>query len=269
MKSPIIVHITDAHIDDPRREPNAHLRLRRIAETIAEQEDRDRTVICDTGDLGWSMASTEADKIRWALAPVYGWRMIFSQGNHDHGPWGLVRWGRRSDHWRDLVAGLTGHDPPEAPEIEVRSFAGVDFIAANSAHDQSFLARGKLGEEQIENIAQACGRARRAKKKSVLLIHHCPSGGNATKRLSDRRELGEALDSVGGVDLMLTGHLHRDREWSGVFGAGRLISTGPATETPIWYRRVFWNDLNQIRWNWRYAGDGGARSRDRSRRSDR
>ena len=241
MQSPIIIHITDAHIRDPRRPDDAHKRLRQVFEHIARTEDPDRTVICDTGDLGWSMTKGEAEEIVWAFAPVRGWwRILCSQGNHDHGPKGLFWRRKNSDRWYDLVEDVTGSRPPHAPEIVVRRFRRTAFISANSARDQTFLARGKLGEDQIKNICAAVENANRRGQRSVLMLHHCPSGGNATKRLSDRRDLGEALKGVGRVDLMLTGHLHQDRQWSNILGSSRLISSAPITEEPMRYRRIWW-----------------------------
>ena len=242
MPSPVIIHLTDAHIKDPRRKKGAHQRLRRVAAHIAHTEDLDRVVVCDTGDMGWSMTPEEARKIRWALDPIAGKvRVLASQGNHDHGPKGLVRRNRNSEIWHDLIEDVTGLAPARSPKVMVQRFKKTIFIVANSAHEQTFLARGVLGSDQIDEIKSHVEKANRWAQRSVLLMHHCPSGGNPTKRLSDRHELKAALVEAGGVDLMLVGHLHHDREWSSAFGARRLLSSAPITGEPMRYRRLSWD----------------------------
>lgn len=244
----MIAHFSDAHVLDPRFPDGAHDRLHDLCRRIAEEEDRRSTVVCVTGDLGWDMSAEEARLIVEAMEPLRGWKVLHAKGNHDHGPLGLVRRTGAVERWRAMVDDMTGYLPGEYPSARYVAFQGVAFIVANSSWDQTFLARGRIGELQIKAIARGVERARKMGLRLVLMLHHCPSGGDRTKRLSDRDEFGAALEEVGGVDLMLTGHLHRAKEWRGVYGADWLISAPAATEDGR-YRKIWW-DGARLRWEW-------------------
>ena len=242
-----IVHTGDMHLHDWRfgdpSEIEAH--ARRVVKSIIENEDAADTVVCDTGDMMQHGGQEECDAVRRVYEPLlnHGFQIVACPGNHDL--WWNGLGGRllnrflggypKDDEFDALASDLMRREVDGWPVAFRRG--PVVFIAANSSHRHTYLASGYLGEEQIDYIADTVRTCHNVGVAPVILVHHCLSGGQRSKRLQDRRELGDALEEAGGVSLILSGHLHEANSWSGVFGADRLVST-PAMVESKKYRRL-------------------------------
>ena len=238
-----LIHISDLHMHDFRFSGNMVKATKELVEKIIEQEDPAECVVIISGDLVSSMTGREKISALYALLPLRnaGFRILIAKGNHDHGPLGLILKSSAVDHFRDLVKKVCGHLPDEWPQhIELDDMM---IVTMNSSWDQTVLARGRLGVDQIKEAQRLFDRV--PDKLHVATFHHCPSSGDPTKRLSDRMKLKEHLE----CDLMLVGHLHQDREWSNTFGAKLLMSVAPSARENK-YRKIWFNENGGVEWVW-------------------
>lgn len=166
-----------------------------------------------TGDLTNISLPQEFEAARvWLeeLGPAE--RVSVIPGNHDAYvslPFekGLARWQKQ----------MTGDDnwPPPDQSIfpYVREIGEIALIGLNTAvPTPPYLATGRLGPSQLENLATRLARLRDMGRFRVVLIHHPPLPGLATplRALDDAAALREVLVSEG-AELVLYGHNHVQR----------------------------------------------------------
>lgn len=161
--------------------------------------------VCITGDITFTTHRLEVDAAAEWLGRLGDPRHVsLIPGNHDaYVPgaldYALARWSR----WMKDDEGNAGF-----PYLHRRG--PVDIIGLSSAVvTPPGMSLGRLGQEQIDRAEALIERIRTPQRLSVLMIHHPPQEGAATRRraLSDRADLQHMLARCP-VDLVLHGHLH-------------------------------------------------------------
>ena len=241
-----IVHTSDQHVADPKHDVTEDDGIAH-AKRICDRYDPESTIIIDTGDWtgsGWASQFRVARRV----AKVYrdhGFDLYSVPANHDVAIQGstYTRWSRsRCD---EFLSDVCGYEDDRWPKI--RDHGSIRIILADSCASPTLLARGAVGDDQIGAIGEA---AEEWNGPVLLATHHCPSGGDRLLRLTDRRDLGDRLKEVGGVDAWITGHLHQRVEWSGIWGAYYLLTSPMSVKNGCW-REIYWNnDLDRFQWEW-------------------
>src|SRR5690625_303823 len=223
-----IIHVSDRHYGQPGATTANSL----LNNAIAARPDIADCIIVDTGDVVDTPDESVYRTATSALAQLADRcaDMVMVPGNHDLNVMGItphptahIRWGSHVERLTSLCRSY--------PFITLAG--GIAIIAVDSnrpprgAHrlTQNFTATGYIGRDQIEDVVELVRYTKSRGLPVIVAMHHCPSGGDALLRLHDRDAFGEALADAGGVDLILTGHLHQRCEWSDVFGARYLLSS--------------------------------------------
>ncbi|MDT8320919.1 MAG: metallophosphoesterase [Xanthomonadales bacterium] len=219
-----IAHISDLHIPPLPRLSARDLRSKRLIGLFSwhhkwKSEHRQRILesllqrleaeqpdhICITGDITFTTHQMEVDAAaHWFERLGDTRRVSLIPGNHDaYVPgaldYALDRWSR----WMQDDDGHTGF-----PYLHRRG--PVDLIGLSSAVvTPPAVSLGRLGQEQIGRTEALLERIRTPGRLCVLMLHHPPQHGAATRRraLSDRVDLQRMLARCP-VDLILHGHLH-------------------------------------------------------------
>lgn len=160
--------------------------------------------IAITGDLtNFSSAAEFAAARTWleGLGPADD--ITLSPGNHD----ALVRARAPRDFepWRAWL-GDTGH--VAFPSLRERGpLALINLCSATPT--APWLASGRLGETQLQRLAQVLANLAGRDLYRVVTLHHPPASGvvSGRKALEDAGALREVL-AVHGADLVLHGHAH-------------------------------------------------------------
>lgn len=246
-----IIHLSDQHLEDAVQPVTVH-DGHALADTIFEYEDPDTTVICDTGDFTGSGLQIQYDVAREVMARYRhrGYDYFVSPSNHDLGPAGGMIADYALANFHRFVSEVSPAHDPSRPYPHLYERDGLAVIVANTLAEQTFFARGILGARQRRRLRSQLRHAHRRGLHTCLLLHHCPTIDHPLYRLVDRAELASDLQRAGGVDLMLTGHLHRAASRRDRFGA-RLLLASPAVTIRRRYRRI-WFDGTQFRWQWVY-----------------
>jgi len=90
-----------------------------------------------------------------------------------------------------------------------------------------WIARGKLGKDQLKRLAEILQKLGEAKYFRVLMIHHPPLVGqnNWRKALADAKALEKVLSETG-VELVLHGHNHTSMQASFETSTGKAAIIG-------------------------------------------
>lgn len=188
-----------------------HLRQvadRIAADVLAHAPDH----IAVTGDLAnLGLPGEYANALAWLEQLGEPGRVSVVPGNHDiytgrlGGESCLKTWApymRNSESWTDDA-------PVQFPYV--RTQGPVALIGLNSAMPTPpFVAAGRLGEGQLDQLALSLERLAAAGYIRVVMIHHPPLPGQAPPRraLQDAAALASVLDRHG-AELVLHGHNHR------------------------------------------------------------
>jgi 3',5'-cyclic AMP phosphodiesterase CpdA len=135
-------------------------------------------------------------------------------GNHDAyvrvpraRTWDLWdEWLRADDEWRDVAV-------PGARFPSVRVRGPLALVGLCSAEPTlPLLAGGSLGATQLERLEAALVALRARARVRIVLVHHAPVPGmvSARRALWDAPALAAVLARTG-AELVLHGHLHRQR----------------------------------------------------------
>ena len=231
----MILHISDLHYG----QAGAVSANARILNAIASRPDVAECTLVITGDINDTPNRAIYQTSTSALRDVCGRvkRVVMCDGNHDIDIFGLSRSMKGLTLFADQHKQLTGL-PYRPPVACVDEEEGIAYLSVSTCVRASrrfgavdILATGMIGEEQIRDICEAVKHHRAMGRRIVIAMHHCPTGGNPALRLSDRHSFGEALEAVGGVDLILTGHLHRAGHWTRVFGTRNLIASAKSPDS--------------------------------------
>lgn len=177
--------------------------------------------IAVTGDLiNIGLPNEYESALSWLKTVGGPERVTVIPGNHDI----YVR--LRNDpgvrRWRPYMSSLNalGLEPESGrgagPELEfpfIRRLGRIALIGLNSAvPTPPFVAAGRIGREQLSRLAETLRSLGREGLIRVVLIHHPPLPGQASrmKALRDADTLAEVLSSCG-AELVLHGHNHREQ----------------------------------------------------------
>jgi len=107
----------------------------------------------------------------------------------------------------------------------------------------AFFASGRLGQAQIERLAEMLAQLRQEQAIRIILIHHPPHIGGATRlrQLSDGARLRKVL-AAHGCEAILHGHNHRaSLAWiAGPSGQIPVIGAPSASARPARHHRPGW-----------------------------
>ena len=177
---------------------------------VADIEAADPDHIAVTGDLvNIGLPQEHINALAWleTLGPPQ--RVSVVPGNHDiyvrlHRDPGAERWAR-------YMASDTGEPAPGEPRFPfLRRLGPIGLIGVNSAVPTlPLLASGRVGQAQRERLAVLLESLRREGLFRLVLIHHPPLPGQATRlrALKDAAEL-KALLVRHGAELVIHGHNH-------------------------------------------------------------
>ena len=213
-----ILHVSDIHFGKP------HLPLVTAA-LLRFADERDPDAVVVSGDLTQRARISEYRAARAFLDDLAPRPLVTTAGNHDVP---LYR------AWERLFAPYRNYRAHIAPELntvlDLKPQGGarrVRFVALNSSAPLSAIVNGRLGRGQLDFAATAF-RAAPDGALRVLVVHHNlvrpPDGDSAPPMHGARR----VLNKLGpwGVDLVLSGHVHRThlgRSRPGPDGAGDAV----------------------------------------------
>ncbi len=223
-----------AHLSDPHLGPMPRPRLRELAgkraigylnwrrkrhlihrrdvlgEIVADMHTQQPDHIAVTGDLVNIALPLEFTEARaWLESVGTPENVSLVPGNHDAYVPGI------RDHfpqsWADYLRGDGAAPDSDAAFPYLRRRGPLALVGVSTAVPTApFMATGRLGSKQRDDLEQLLPRLAGEKLFRVLLIHHPPmtSPGRWAARLRDSDEL---LDLIArhGVELILHGHDHR------------------------------------------------------------
>lgn len=245
-----LIHLTDPHLTDLSALPRGTLRGKRWSGYLSWRRRRrfvhrrerldyltaavqslDPVHILVTGDLVHiGLAEEMAVAAEWLQRLGPPERVMLVPGNHD--AYARDSWPELSQRWGDYL-GVGAGDVADGDGFPtVRDLEGTDgpvrLIGLSSARPSPlFSAGGRLGEGQLERLGGALDVA----AWRCVLVHHPPLPGMTTRRksLGDASALARVLDRHG-AELVLHGHLHRNRD---VIGAGGVRVMGTASASSV------------------------------------
>ena len=190
-----VLHGSDVHFGKPHR-PNVATGFLELARRVAPD------VIVLAGDLTQRATVREYEQARAYLSGFKDVPVVVTPGNHDIP---LYRVHER------LFAPFRNYREFISQELDTATrVGGTVLVALNSADPHRGLVNGRIGERQLRFLARIFHELSGADVR-IVVTHHAlappPDGGSdavipRNESLLDRfRELG--------VDLILSGHLHR------------------------------------------------------------
>lgn len=177
-----------------------------------------------TGDLAQIGLDSEINQVaEWLAGLGPADQVMLVPGNHDiyaRGSEAAVH-----DAWVDYLfhSGEPGHFPV------VRKLGKLSLIGLSTACvTPIFMASGKLGADQLEELARLLEAAAAEKQLVCLLIHHPPLPGMTSwrKALADAQALQKVLERFPPA-LIFHGHLHHNREQQ--WGNSHIFCTAAAS----------------------------------------
>lgn len=245
-----LVHLTDPHMSTLDGEKLLSLRGKRWSGYLSWRKNRrnhflpavlnnlvkavraeDADQILLTGDLvhiGLDSEITQAAE--WLTTLGSGGKVMLVPGNHDIYSKGSEEAVLQS--WSDYLFQSADGSEPEQPAGQfpvVRKLGKLSLIGVTTGCvTPVFMATGKLGNEQLQRLAELLQQAASEGQVVVLLIHHPPLPGmtNWRKALVDAVALEMVLKQYP-PSLIFYGHMHynRDQQW----GDSRIYCTASAS----------------------------------------
>jgi 3',5'-cyclic AMP phosphodiesterase CpdA len=245
-----LVHLTDPHLSTLDGEKLLSLRGKRWSGYLSWRKNRrnhylpavlnnlvdavraeNADQILLTGDLvqiGLGSEITQAAE--WLTTLGSAGKVMLVPGNHDTYGKGSAEAVFQS--WSDYLFQTVHGSEPEQPAGQfpvVRKLGKLSLIGLSTACvTPVFMATGKLGDEQLQRLAELLQQAASEGQMVALLIHHPPLPGmtNWRKALVDAAALETVLKQYP-PSLIFYGHLHynRDQQW----GDARIYCTAAAS----------------------------------------
>lgn len=225
-----LAHVTDPHLGPLLRPTLAELRSKRLSGFLSWEFRRSfrhrqevlEAVLADMAEWRPDQVAVTGDLANLSLPEEFvraaAWlrrlgapeNVGLVPGNHDAYVEGSWRAGRQL--WQPWMTGDDGR--PGFPWLRRRP--PLLLIGLSSAEPSPwFRATGRLGRAQIEALDALLSAVADEDSIRILLVHHPPLAGvPRRKALLDRAELAAVL-ARHGVELVLSGHIHR-------FELGRL-----------------------------------------------
>ena len=248
-----LAHLSDVHLPVLPRIPFTHLSLKRglgllnwhckrqrvhrmdaVDALLADLARQAPDHIAVTGDLAnLGLPEEHANALAWLQRLGPPSKVSVVPGNHDiytrlgRDP-GVERWRdyMTSDDWGRTLTGETADAPLVFPYV--RRLGDIALIGLCSAvPTPPFVAAGRLGEAQLARLPRLLDATHAAGLVRVVLIHHPPLPGQATRRrgLEDAAALQAVLQKHG-AELVLHGHNHRNMEARASWHGGEAIALG-------------------------------------------
>ena len=196
-----ILHVSDVHFGKPHRPAVTAALLRFV-------DERDPDAVVVSGDLTQRAKVGEYRAARAFLDDLGPRPLVTTAGNHDVPLYRV---------WERLFAPYRNYRASIAPELntvlDAKPRGGgrrLRFVALNSSAPLSAIVNGRLNRKQLDFAATAF-RAAPEGVLRVLVVHHnlvMPADGDSAPPMRGARRL---LNQLGrwGVDLVLSGHIHR------------------------------------------------------------
>lgn len=266
-----LAHLSDAHLGPLPRFPVRHWNVKRglgflnwhrnrrdahlpaaLDAILADVHARHPDHVAVTGDLvNIGLPDEYEAALAWLGRVGPPDRVTVVPGNHDI----YTRLASHPGHrrWQPY---MTGHEPmpPSSPAFPfVRRLGRLALIGLNSAvPTPPFVAAGHLGTDQLQALANTLDRLGAEGLVRVVLIHHPPLPGQASrmKALRDADALAAVL-ARHGAELVLHGHNHRSELHHHPAPAGRIPVVGvpsaslghPHKQEPLARYHLFHIDL--------------------------
>jgi len=211
----ILIHASDLHFGRPHMPEVARIFLRDIR---AEPYD----VLVVSGDLTQRAKVHEFEQVRAFLDSVADRPTVVTVGNHDVPLYRVFE--RLFDPYRNYRRFVS-------PELDtVTHVEGATLVALNSAAPRTAIVNGSLSRRQLAFAHEAFDRAAPGDAR-IAVIHHAMVRAPDYQQdmmLPGAAELTAALMDMG-VELVLSGHLHR----SYVAASGDVAASVPA-DPQVW-----------------------------------
>ena len=245
-----LVHLTDPHLSTLDGEKLLSLRGKRWSGYLSWRKNRrghylpavlnnlvdavraeNADQILLTGDLvqiGLESEITQAAE--WLTTLGSAGKVMLVPGNHDTYGKGSAEAVFQS--WSDYLFQTVHGSEPEQPAGQfpvVRKLGKLSLIGLSTACvTPVFMATGKLGNEQLQRLAELLQQAASEGQMVALLIHHPPLPGmtNWRKALVDAAALETVLKQYP-PSLIFYGHLHYNRDQQ--LGDTRIYCTAAAS----------------------------------------
>ena len=228
-----LIHITDPHLSSLEGQSFLGLRGKRRSGYLSWRKNRrhehrfevleqltdavmslspDQVLV--TGDLVHiGLESEMAEAAAWLRRLGTPDRVFLVPGNHDN--YAADSASSMARHWSAYLPESFGSSPGGfAAYPVIRRRNGVELIGVNTACvTRIFSAAGAVGASQRERLAETLEASAGEDVFRCLLIHHPPFPG-MTRRRKALRDDGPLRDLLlrCSPDLLLYGHLHRNRE---------------------------------------------------------
>lgn len=210
-----------------RRHHDMAMLTRLVADLLQQQPDH----VAMTGDiLNIGLPAEFAPGRAWLETLGAPRNVSFTPGNHDAYVRGSL------PHLALTFAPFAANDgQTQASFPFVRIRHKVALIGLSSAIPTApFLASGRLGQQQLQALAQALEAAGLAGHARVIMIHHPPhrAGAQRGRGLDDAAEF-EAVVARHGAELIIHGHNHRASVAHLVTVSGRTPIVGVASASAV------------------------------------
>jgi 3',5'-cyclic AMP phosphodiesterase CpdA len=203
--------------------------LDRIVADLAAQAPHHVAVTGDLVNIG--LPQEHINALAWVESLGAPHKVSVIPGNHDvysrlgRDP-GTARWSR---YMTSCAQGAEHAGDGQFPFV--RMLERVAIVGVNSAvPTPPLVASGRVGAEQLARLGAALGRLGRAGHFRLVLIHHPPLPGQATRfrGLSDAAELEQILVRHG-AELVVHGHNHHNMlAWCGTGARATPVVGAPS-----------------------------------------
>lgn len=258
-----LVHLTDPHLSKLDGIRFSALRGKRRSGYISWRRNRSKNYLPDVLEkLSVAVQAENADKIlltgdlvqigleseigqaaKWLASLGSADRVMLVPGNHD--VYARTSAAAVYKYWGEYLfyGGSPGHFPV------LRKLGKLSLIGLSTAVvSPLFMATGKLGTGQLEELACLLEAAAAEQQLTCLLIHHPPLHGMTKRRkaLTNTQALQDVLGSFPPA-LIFHGHLHHNREHQ--WGDTRIFCTAAASSVSDASYRVIDIDEHGDHWS--------------------
>ena len=190
-----VLHGSDVHFGRPHR-PHVAAALLEMARRVAPD------VVVLAGDFTQRAKVREFEQARTYLQQFQGVPVVVTPGNHDIP---LYRIPER------LFAPFRNYPAFISEEIDtVTRVGGAVFVALNSVDPHRSIVNGRIVDHQLQFLARIFQETFDADVR-IVVMHHAlapPPDGGADRAIPGNGALLDRFRELG-VDLVLSGHLHR------------------------------------------------------------
>lgn len=202
-----------------------------VTRMIFHKTPADNFVVVVTGDIvedatrdgSYEEASVHLDRLKKA-----GFTVLVIPGNHDYGTGNLGN-PKYIKRFKKHFFGKSKIKYPKLDLIDTVAFLGLDSMEDEVNWYDFLWAQGELGKRQLNRLStmletdDVVNAAYR-----VVYLHHHPFHPKPFHQLRDSEKLGEIL-TESAIDVLLFGHNHDGRVWSGHWGISRVYDGGTST----------------------------------------